>query len=137
MVVLVAGIGILVNIYNSMNERRREIAVMRALGARRSTVFQIILLESIMLSLFGGLAGWLFGHALTWLIGQVWLIEAAGVSLNFWELVSVNVGSEPAIRLPLELLLIGGLVGLASVVGYLPAMTAYRTDVSKCLASSP
>ncbi len=43
LVVVVAGIGILVSIYNSMNDRRHEIAVMRALGARRATVMSIIL----------------------------------------------------------------------------------------------
>ena len=37
-VVIVAGVGMMVSIYNSMNERRQEIAIMRALGARRSTV---------------------------------------------------------------------------------------------------
>jgi len=48
LIVIVAGIGILVSIYNSMNDRRHEIAVMRALGARRQTVMTIILLESIL-----------------------------------------------------------------------------------------
>jgi len=137
LVVLVAGIGVLVNIYNSMNERRREVAVMRALGARRTTVFQIILLESILLSLFGGIAGWLMGHGLTWLIGWLWLADTAGVTVNFWQLVNVDIGSSGSVKLPLELLLVGGLVGLASIVGYLPAMAAYKTDVAKCLANSP
>ena len=50
MVVIVAGIGILVSIYNSMSERRHEIAVMRALGARRNTVMLIVLFESILLA---------------------------------------------------------------------------------------
>ena len=43
MIVLVAGIGIMVSIYNSMNDRRHEIAIMRALVARRSTVMVVIL----------------------------------------------------------------------------------------------
>ena len=64
LIVVVAGIGILVSIYNSMSERRREIAVMRALGAGRETVMLIVLLESILLSLAGGLLGWVLGHLL-------------------------------------------------------------------------
>ena len=64
LIVIVSGIGILVSIYNSMSERRREIAVMRALGARRSTVMAIVLLESILLSLGGGAAGWALGRGL-------------------------------------------------------------------------
>ena len=55
--VIEAGIGIMVSIYNSMSDRRHEIAVMRALGASRVTVMVIILLESILLSLMGGAVG--------------------------------------------------------------------------------
>ena len=64
LIVVVSAVGILVSIYTSMSERRREIAVMRALGARRSTVRTIVLLESILLSLTGGLAGWVVGRTL-------------------------------------------------------------------------
>ena len=64
MIVIVSGIGILVSIYNSMSERHHEIAVMRALGAGRRTVMLLVLLESILLSLGGGLLGWIVGHAL-------------------------------------------------------------------------
>ncbi len=43
MIVLVAGIGIMVSIYNSMSDRRHEIAIMRALGAGRSLIMLVIL----------------------------------------------------------------------------------------------
>ena len=62
LVVIVAGISILVSIYNSMTERSHDIAVMRALGASRNAVMGIILVESILLSLGGGLIGMLLGH---------------------------------------------------------------------------
>ena len=62
--VLEAGIGIMVSIYNSMSDRRHEIAVMRALGASRATVMVIILQESILLSLMGGAVGVLLGQRL-------------------------------------------------------------------------
>src|SRR5690606_16727399 len=42
LVVLVAALSILVALYNTMNERRREIAIMRALGARRNQILSII-----------------------------------------------------------------------------------------------
>ena len=57
MIVVVAGIGIMVSIYNSMSDRRQEIAVMRALGADRVTIMLVVLLESILLSLGGGCWG--------------------------------------------------------------------------------
>ena len=66
LIVIVAGIGIMVSIYNSMSERRHEIAVMRA-GAHRGKIMMIVLAESILLSLAGGVMGWVVGHAL---VGQ-------------------------------------------------------------------
>lgn len=59
---VVAAMGILVGIYNSMNDRRRDIAVMRALGARRDAVTLIILLESLLIALIGSVVGWLLAH---------------------------------------------------------------------------
>ena len=64
LIVIVAGISILVSIYNSMSERSHDIAVMRALGASRGAVMAIILVESILLSLGGGLIGMLLGHGM-------------------------------------------------------------------------
>jgi putative ABC transport system permease protein len=124
LIVVVSGIGILVSIYNSMSDRRREIAVMRALGARRATVMSIVLLESILLSLGGGAFGWLLGRGLI-----------AALSPTIAAQTGVAIGLAPL--LPAELLLIPGLIVLAAAVGYLPAMTAYRTDVARALAASP
>ncbi len=120
LIIVVAGIGILVSIYNSMNERSHDIAVMRALGASRTAVMGIILSESILLSLLGGIAGVLLGHAAIALVSP-WVESEAGIVLKFWEFS------------PQELLLIPGLVVFASLVGFLPAVTAYRTDVGRAL----
>ena len=107
MIVLVAGIGIMVSIYNSMNDRRHEIAIMRALGARRSTVMMVILLESILLSLGGGLLGLGLGHGLLAIAGP-WIAEKVNLPLSMLDFRAV------------ELILIPGLIALASIVG-LPA----------------
>src|SRR5581483_7899591 len=53
LVALVATGSILASIYNSMNERRREIAILRALGARRRTIFGAVLLEAAVISAIG------------------------------------------------------------------------------------
>ena len=124
LVVVVAGIGILVSIYNSMNDRRHDIAVMRALGASRTVVMTVILLESILLSLGGGAAGLLLGHGLIGALSPT-IADQLGVpisALDFqWN----------------ELVLIPGLTILATVVGFLPAISAYRTDVARSLTAAP
>ncbi len=79
MIVIVAGIGIMVSIYNSMSDRRQEIAVMRALGADRVTIMLVVLLESILLSLGGGVLGLLLGHGVVELLGPL-IAERIGMS---------------------------------------------------------
>jgi len=121
--VVVAGVGFLVSIYNSMSDRRHEIAVMRALGASRFIVGMIILLESILLSLGGGAFGVLLGHGLVGALGPT-IAEQTGVLVHAWSF-QLN-----------ELVLIPGLIVLASIVGYVPAVVAYRTDVAKSLTTA-
>jgi putative ABC transport system permease protein len=120
MICVVSGVSILISIYNSMSERRHEIAVMRALGAGRDTVMVIILLESVLLALGGGAAGWLIAHALNWLASPV-IAAQTGVSIGFWDMDLA------------EALLIPSILLLAVLCGFFPAVSAYRTDVAKSL----
>ena len=120
MVVIVAGIGMMVSIYNTMNERRQEIAIMRALGARRVTVMAIIMLESVLLSLGGGLFGILIGHIMLQLVAP-WVETYSGIILYAW---SFHWS---------EVTLIPGLLVLSAFIGYLPAAVAYRQDVATSL----
>ncbi len=124
MIVVVAGIGIMVSIYNSMSDRRHEIAIIRALGARRTTIMVVVLLESILLALGGGAAGLVLGHGLTGALAPI-IADQTGVSIN------------PTQFQLSELILIPGLILLATAVGYLPAIVAYRTDVAQSLIASP
>ena len=142
LICIVSGVSILVSIYNSMSERRQEIAIMRALGAGRSTVMTIILLESTLLSLGGGFAGWAFGHLLC-LLASPMIEERTGVSvgLNLWgdpfyeplKWFGMEGGLAETFVIPMEWTLVPGLVLLAIVVGLWPGVAAYRTDVAKSL----
>jgi putative ABC transport system permease protein len=139
LICIVSGVSILVSIYNSMSERRHEIAVMRALGAERQTVMTVILCESMILSLGGGMIGWVLGHGLNWAIGP--LVEArTGVSIGFFDFApGVDIGwiwgatGARVFEVSTELLLVPALLLLAVIVGIFPALTAYRADVSASL----
>lgn len=120
LIVVVASISILVSIYNSMSERSHDIAVMRALGASRSSVMLIVLSESILLSLAGGVLGIVLGHALI-AAAAPYVESQAGIQLAFWEFD------------PWEVAVIPALVVLATLAGLLPAISAYRTDVARSL----
>lgn len=140
MICVVSGVSILVSIYNSMAGRRHEIAVMRALGASRSTVLTIVLVESIILAVGGGAVGWLLGHTLNWLANPI-IERRTGVSIGFFDFApSVNLyellggtGNVQWMAVSSEILLIPSLLILAVIVGFLPALAAYRTDVAASL----
>jgi putative ABC transport system permease protein len=120
LVVIVSAIGILVSMVGSALERSRDVAVMRALGARRGHVLATVLIEAVLLAVGGGLVGWLLGHALVAAIGPL-VTTNAGVSAGIlsWS--------------PAELLLVPFLVALAIAAALVPALAAYRTDVAKWL----
>ena len=121
LVVIVSAMGILVSMVGSALERSRDVAVMRALGARRSHVLTAVLLEAVLLAVGGGVAGWLLGHGIVAAIGPL-ITTNAGVSAGFFSASPLG-----------EALLVPFLVLLAVVAALLPALAAYRTDVSKWL----
>ncbi|MGC3966188.1 MAG: FtsX-like permease family protein [Pirellulales bacterium] len=136
LVVVVAAVSIVVGIYNSMNERRREIAVMRSLGASRSSVLSVVMLESLLLALCGGAAGFVLGHLL---IGAAspFVLAHTGVEIGAFQFPTIEIPFMNGVLIvPIELLLVPGLVLLAGVVGYFPARAAYKTDVSRALSNA-
>ena len=68
----------------------------------------------------GGALGLLVGHGLVGALGST-IADQTGVIVKVWDFQTI------------ELILIPGLVALATLVGYLPAMYAYKTDVVKSL----
>lgn len=82
LVTVVAAVGILVSIYNSVSARLREIAILRALGATHRRVLQLICLESCLIGLVGGLLGLLAGHLLAG-VGSFYLDRYIGEGINW------------------------------------------------------
>ncbi len=121
LIIIVSGVGIFVSIYNSMSDRKREIAIMRALGARRRTVFSIIVAEAVLLCAGGGLAGLVLGHGLVFLASPI--VEARS-----------DIMIDPWFFETQELVILPALLVLAVVVGLVPGITAYRADVARGLS---
>jgi len=66
---LVGGVGILTIMTISVNERRAEIGLLRAIGAARGQILVLFLGEAVVLSGIGGLAGLMIGAGGAWLLG--------------------------------------------------------------------
>ncbi len=123
LVVVVAAGSILASLYNTMNERRREFAILRSLGARRRTVFAVILCESSLIALFGSLLGFVFYLLILSVVAGV-VRDQTGVVLDVF-------AYHPALLwTPI------GMLGVGAIAGLLPARKAYSTDVAETLSRS-
>jgi putative ABC transport system permease protein len=123
LVTVVAAVGILVSIYNSVAARKREIAILRALGATKTKVLTLICVEAGLIGLAGGLLGVLVGH-LIGAVGSRYMDELLGQGFN-WMLISWE-----------EVAYLAGVVLIAVLAGLVPAMKAYRTPVATNLVAA-
>lgn len=109
LVLVVAGISILVALYNTMNERRREIAIMRSLGARRMQIVGVILQEALLVSLVGAVLGVGACHAAAAAFSGA-IEDVTGVAVE-WTSFSVA-----EVWLILGVSLLGGFAGIAPAI---------------------
>lgn len=121
LVALVAAASVLASIYNSMSARRRDIAILRALGARRRTVFGAVVVEAACIGALGAAAGF-----------AVYFGLLAGVA----EIIRAQTGVVLDLTVPHPVLWIcpAAMVGLCALGGVVPALKAYRTPVAETLA---
>ena len=116
-VLLIGALIVLTTMMSSVNERTREIGIFRAIGFRRSHVARVILTEAFVVSLLGGILGWLNGMLAS---------QALGPAVAQ---LSVPVRWDP--------LLAAGAVGLSIAVGMAasayPAMRAANLDPAEAL----
>ena len=99
---LVGGIGIMNIMLVSVTERTREIGIRMAIGARPGDVLVQFLVESVVLSLLGGVIGVVLGYAGSWFVAYLtdWPTAIApatvGIALGFSAAVGVFFGFWPA-----------------------------------------
>jgi putative ABC transport system permease protein len=119
--VFAAGLSVFIALYNALNERRYDLAVMRTLGASPARLMLLMLFEGLLLALVGAVLGIVLGHALTELLGFA-LAQAKQVTVTGWAWVNA------------ELWLVVMALAVGAAAALLPAWRAYRTDVAATLA---
>jgi putative ABC transport system permease protein len=121
----VATLGIINTLVMAILERRREIGVLKALGAADSDVKQLFFVEAGVMGLFGGI----FGTLLGWLIGRS-LTLGTNIYLHRQNLPGVDISSVPWWLVLLSILFA---VGVSLAAGLYPASRAARLDPVQAL----
>jgi len=111
--IIVGGIGIMNTMYTSVRERTKEIGILKAVGAKNSTISTIFLFESGIIGLVGGVGGMIFG------LGLAKVIEFVG---HIHPVFYISASISPA--LVIFGITFSFLIGCLS--GFLPARSAAK-----------
>ncbi len=121
LVAVVAAGSVLASIYNSMSARRRDLAILRALGAKRRTIFGAVLAEAACIGAIGAVAGFAIYFGLFAGVAHIVRVQT-GVVLDI------------TARHPVLWACPVGMIALCAAGGIVPALKAYRTPVAETLA---
>ncbi len=116
MVVFVGLLGMIVTLYNSLNERRREMAILRAVGAGPWRILSLLIFESCLMTVLGCLVGVL--------VLQVLMLIAGPLIEREFGLVFSLVGLGR-----LDVIYLASVVGIGLLMGLLPGIRAYRNTL--------
>ncbi|ATD01937.1 MULTISPECIES: ABC transporter permease [Pseudoalteromonas] len=116
-VVIISLLGMLTTLLANLNQRRRELAILRSVGARPWQLFSLISMESLLTTFLGCLVGCILFYALMGTTAG-YLQSQAGVSINISMLSDY------------ELTLIGVIMAAGFIIGLIPATRAYFYSLS-------
>lgn len=120
-IVVVSGLSIFISLFSSLKDRKYELALMRVMGGSPGTLFNLILLEGLILAGLGYVLGIVMSHA--------GLAIVAGFMKNAYRYSFSGFKF-----LPEEFWLLGWALLVGFVAALLPAIEARRTDISETLA---
>ncbi len=122
-VVVISAITILIGLYLSIIQRKRDLAIMRALGASAGEIFGAVMIEAFLVTILGIASGWALGKltamGLGLYLGRVYGFAITGTSTG-----------------PDELFFFSIVAGIGLLAGIVPAWQAYQTDVAKDLSGN-
>jgi putative ABC transport system permease protein len=122
-IMLLSGLSVFVALFNSLKERKYELALMRTMGAGRGKLLWLVLLEGFILSIAGVITGLLLSRLALWLVAGRFEKEYH-LSVQSW-----------ALQLPAEIYLCLLAVVIGLIASMVPAIKAWFINISKTLAN--
>jgi putative ABC transport system permease protein len=120
-IIIVSGLSIFISLYNSLKERRYELALMRVMGASRGKLLALIIMEGLVLAVLGYLLGMLLSHGSMYLLAEQ---MKATYQYDFsWASFLIE-----------EAYLLGGALLIGLVAALIPALQVQGMDISDTLA---
>ena len=120
-IIIVSGLSVFVSLYNSLKERKYEMALMLSMGASRTKLFLLLLLEGLIISVIGFVIGIFLSRLGLWIMSE-------NVEQNFH--YDFNVLS----LLTEELYLFLGALFIGLLAAAIPSLGIYNINISKTLA---
>lgn len=121
--IVIAGLGIFIALYNSLKERKYDLAILRALGASRFHLVILVFLEGILLTFLGAVFGIGLGHSFLAIV----------VSQSEQNVVSTL---NPWMFLQQELWIVAYALSVGLIASLIPAWSAYQTSIAKQLTKA-
>ena len=121
-VAIVTLLGVVSALFISVLQRRRELGLLRAVGASRGQILGTVLAEAALMGLFGALIGFAFGLFIEWYVIRLLLFDEAGF------VFPMLVAWKPAA------VVFGLAIVLAALVGLWPAYHATRLRIAEAIA---
>ncbi|MBI2424694.1 MAG: ABC transporter permease [Candidatus Hydrogenedentes bacterium] len=121
LVVVISALSILIGLYLSIIQRKRDLAIMRALGASAFEIVGAIIIEAFWVTALGIAGGWVLGQMVTYGLGQ-YMAREYGMVITPFGITMDEIRAFATV----------GIVGI--VAGILPAWQAYDRDVAHDLA---
>lgn len=121
LLIFISGLSIFIALYNSLKERKYDLAIMRSMGASKATIFLSVLLEGALMTGLGAIVGLAMGHGVLLILPS--MFEEAR-----------QAGITGSVFYRQEGIILAGSLFLGVLCALLPAWQAYRTDISEVLA---
>jgi putative ABC transport system permease protein len=123
LIMILSFVSVFISLYNSLKERKYELALLRTMGGSRGTLFALIMQEGLLLVIIGFVTGTILSR-----IGLLALSSLLKENFQY-EINDLSVSSS-------ELVLLAVTLGVGVLASLLPALRALKMDISKTLSNA-
>lgn len=120
LIMAISALSVFISLFNSMKEKKYDLAIMRCLGASKVKIFLLVMLEGLLITVTGAIFGLVIGHVALSLIGYFQESSQARLTGAYFVID--------------ELYLIGAGLAIGVIAAIIPAIQTYRVDIANTLS---